>query len=116
MRIHLAFADQSFTATLEDHASAREFAAMLPLALTISDFADNEKIAYLPQKLGTLVRGPFPIPRPGDLCYYVPWGNLALFHGDYETTRDLVRLGRLDGGTAPLLLRGEFALRIERVT
>jgi hypothetical protein len=43
----------------------------------------------------------------------VPWGNLALFHGSYESTRDLVRLGRIDGDVAPLLTRGEFALRIE---
>jgi hypothetical protein len=50
---------------------------------------------------------------PGDLCYYVPWGNLAFFHGGYESTPDLVRLGQLDGGIEPLLTRGEYELRIE---
>lgn len=115
MRIRIAFGNESFTATLEDHASAREFAAMLPLELTITDFAHNEKIAYLPEKLDALARGPVPDAAPGDLCYYVPWGNLAFFHGGYESTRDLVRLGRLDDGTAPLLVRGEFPLRIERM-
>lgn len=115
MRIRIAFGNESFTATLEDHASAREFAAMLPLELTITDFAHNEKIAYLPEQLDALARGPVPDAAPGDLCYYVPWGNLAFFHGGYESTRDLVRLGRLDDGTAPLLVRGEFPLRIERM-
>jgi hypothetical protein len=115
MKIRIAFADQDFIATLHDNASARELAAMLPLELTIADFSTNEKIAYLPRKLTELVRGPFPDAAPGDLCYYVPWGNLAFFHGAYESTRDLVRLGRLDGGVEPLLTRGEFPLRIELV-
>jgi hypothetical protein len=113
MRIRIAFGSEDFTVTLEDNASAREFAGMLPLDLTISDFAHNEKIAHLPRKLTELTRGPFPNARPGDLCYYVPWGNLAFFRGSYDSTRDLVRLGRLDGGVRPLLTRGEFSLRIE---
>jgi len=113
MKLRLRFGDQDFTATLEDHASARELGAMLPLQLTISDFGGNEKIAYLPRKFTELVRGPVPNAAPGDLCYYVPWGNLAFFHGHYESTRDLVRLGRLDGDVQPLLQRGEFPLRLE---
>ena len=115
MRIAIEFAGQRLTATLEDNPSARELLSMLPLDLTISDFSTNEKIAYLPRKLSELARGPVPGAAPGDLCYYVPWGNLAFFHGGYESTRDLVRLGRLDGGIEPLLTRGEFPLRIERV-
>ena len=115
MSIRIAFADEEFTVTLEDNASARELAAMLPLDLTISDFGGNEKIAYLPRQLTDLVRGPFANAAPGDLCYFVPWGNLAFFHGPYESTRDLVRLGRLDGGVQPLLTRGEFPVRITAV-
>jgi hypothetical protein len=113
MKVRIAFGNEDFTATLENNASAREFASMLPLDLTISDYAHNEKIAHLPRKLTELTRGPFPNAMPGDLCYYVPWGNLAFFHGSYESTPDLVRLGRLDGDVTPLLTRGEFPLRIE---
>jgi len=116
MRILVAFADQEFTATLHDNASAREFASMLPLEVTIEDFAHNEKIAHLPRKLGSLARGPFPDAAPGDFCYYIPWGNLAFFHGSYISTADLVRLGRVDGGVEPLLKRGEHLLRIERLS
>jgi hypothetical protein len=115
MNIRIAFAHQEFTATLEDNASARELVTMLPLDLTISDFGGNEKIAYLPRKLTELVPGPFPSAALGDLCYFVPWGNLAFFHGRYESTRDLVRLGHLDGNVRPLLTFGEFPVRIEQV-
>lgn len=44
MRLRLTFADQDFTATLEDNAPARELFAMPPLDLTIDDYATNEKI------------------------------------------------------------------------
>ncbi|MCA1444263.1 MFS transporter [Ensifer sp. IC4062] len=115
MRIRIAFADQDFTATLHDNPSARDFASMLPLDLTISDYSNNEKIAYLPRKLNLEARGPFSDAAPGDLCYYIPWGNLAFFHGNYRSTSDLIRLGRLDGGVEPLLTRGEFLLRIEHL-
>lgn len=113
MKIRVAFHDQEFTATLYDNLSARDFASMLPLTLTIKDYSNNEKIAYLPRKLNDEAKGPFPNPGPGDLCYYIPWGNLAFFYAEYESTSDLVRLGRLDGDTKPLRTRGEYPVRIE---
>jgi hypothetical protein len=53
---------------------------------------------------------------PGDLCYYAPWGNLAMFHGAYRRSQGLIRLGRLDAGPKPLLVRGEFPLRVETLS
>ena len=113
MRIGIAFADHEFTATLYDNPSARDFASMLPLDLSIDDYANNEKIAYLPRKLTEEGAGPFSNERPGDLCYYAPWGNLAFFYDGYRYSSGLIRLGRLDDGVEPLLTRGEFPLRID---
>ncbi|WP_244564337.1 cyclophilin-like fold protein [Rhizobium sp. RU36D] len=116
MNVRFSFSDQNFTATLFDNVSARDFASMLPLEVEVSDYSTNEKIAYLPRKLNPEARGPFPNAAPGDLCYYIPWGNLALFHGDYISTRDLIRLGRLDGGVTPLLERGTYPMRMTRIS
>ncbi len=116
MRLKFTFADQSFTATLEDNASARELFAMLPLNLTIDDYSTNEKIAYLPRKLTGDGAARFGNEAVGDLCYYTPWGNLAMFHGPYRWSRGLIRLGRLDQGAKPLLVRGEFPLRVEAMS
>lgn len=113
MRIRGTFSDQTFTATLQDNPSARDFASMLPLDLSIDDYATNEKIAYLPRKLTEEGSGPFSNEAPGDLCYYAPWGNLAFFYGAYRYSKGLIRLGRLDDGVKPLLTRGKFPLRIE---
>lgn len=113
MKIRMTFGDQMMTATLYDNASARDFFSQLPLDLKFDDYAHNEKISYLPRKLTEAASGPFANERAGDACYYAPWGNLALFHGDYRYSRGLIRLGHLDGGFEPLLVRGEFPLRIE---
>jgi hypothetical protein len=117
VKIRFSFENQNFTATLEDNPSARDLAALLPLGdMSITDFASNEKIAYLPRKLTEEGSGRFGNEAPGDLCYYAPWGNLALFHAGYRWSRGLIRLGRLEGDVTPLLVRGTFPLRIERVS
>lgn len=113
MRVRLTFNGQTMTATLYDNPSARDFHSMLPLDLTIDNYANNEKIAYLPRKLTEESSGPFGNEQPGDLCYFAPWGNLALFYAGYRWSSGLIRLGRLDDGFEPLLTRGEFPLRIE---
>ncbi|MGP4669608.1 cyclophilin-like fold protein [Agrobacterium pusense] len=114
VKIKLSFGDRTMTATLYDNPSARDFASMLPLDLTIKDYGSNEKIAYLPRKLTAEGNGPFTNERPYDLCYYMPWGNLAMFYADYKYP-GLVRLGRFDDGYEALHVPGEFPLRIERI-
>jgi hypothetical protein len=113
MRIRCGFGQQSFTATLFNSPSVRDVVSILPLDLTIEDYANNEKIAYLPRKLTDDGSGPFSDEAPGDVCYYGPWGNLAFFHSSYRYSRGLIRLGRLDDGIQPLLTKGKFPLRIE---
>lgn len=113
MKISMIFDKRTMTATLYDNPSARDFYSMLPLDLTISDFANNEKIAHLPRKLTEEGSGPFGNEQPYDLCYYKPWGNLAMFYAGYKHD-GLIRLGRFDEGQDALNVRGEFSLRIER--
>jgi len=113
MQIRCAFDDQTFTVTLDDNPSARDFASMLPLDLSIEDYSTNEKIAYLPRKLTEEGSGPFSNESAGDFCYFAPWGNLVFYHAGYPYWKGLIRLGRLDGGVTPLLKRGKFPLRIE---
>ncbi|OBQ85640.1 cyclophilin-like fold protein [Mesorhizobium sp. WSM3873] len=114
MKIRMTFDGRTMTATLYDNPSARDFFSMLPLDLTIDDYAHNEKIAYLPRKLTEEGSGPFGNEQPYDLCYFVPWGNLAMFYAGYRHP-GLIRLGRFDGGEEALHIRGEFPLRIERM-
>lgn len=86
MRLRFIFADQDFTATLEDNPSARDLISMLPLGLTIDDYSTNEKIAYLPRKLTEEGNGRFGDEAVGDLCYYAPRGQ----SGDVSWSLSLV--------------------------
>lgn len=115
MRLHCSFADQSFSYLLDDNPTARDLLSMLPLDLTIEDFSTNEKIADLPRRLdeGGLID--YDDEAPGDLCYFRDWGNLAFFHDDYSYRGDLIRLGKIEGGVKPLLVKGTFPLRLEAV-
>lgn len=114
VRIRLTFHGHVLTATLYDNPSAHDLASMLPLELTIEDFGGNEKIVRLPRKLTEDGSGPFNNERPGDLCYFKPWGNLALFYADYRWD-GLIRLGRFDSSFDALLVRGKYPARIERI-
>lgn len=112
-RLRCRFADQDFTFRLADNPTVRDFVSLLPLTLTITDFSTNEKIAHLPRRLDESGLVYFEDETPGDLCYFLGWGSLAFFHDSYVYRRDLIRLGRIEGGVAPLLVRGEFPLRLE---
>lgn len=114
MKIRIVAGEQSFTATLEDNAAARDFAAMLPLELTLSDYNRTEKVADLPTRLSTEGTPDGIDPEIGDLTYYAPWGNLAIFYKDFGYSRGLVRLGRLESGIEALA-KIDTSIRIEAV-
>ncbi|MBS0521182.1 MAG: hypothetical protein JSR90_20950 [Proteobacteria bacterium] len=103
MKIRIVAAGRALTAELEDSAAARDFAALLPLDLTLSDYNRTEKIADLPRRL-SIEGAPKGIdPTVGDIAYYAPWGNLAIFYRDFGYSRGLVRLGRLEGDAEGLV-------------
>ncbi|MGR9132481.1 cyclophilin-like fold protein [Rhizobium leguminosarum] len=112
VRIRIGFNNLTLTATLADNPTARDLVSMLPLNLKIEDY--GRKIVHLPRKLTEEGSGAFGNEQPGDLCYFKPWGNLALFYADYRWD-GLIRLGRFDNDFEPLLVRGEYPLRIERI-
>ncbi|WP_099021001.1 cyclophilin-like fold protein [Mycolicibacterium palauense] len=98
MRIRLTTPQTVLTATLLDNATSRDFAAQLPLDLTLRDHAGTEKIADLPTRLSTAGAPDGADPQVGDLTYYSPWGNLAIFYRDFEYSRGLVKIGSIDSG------------------
>lgn len=93
-------------ATLGQGAAARAFARLLPLQLSLSDYAATEKVADLPAKLDTQGEPAGCKAAVGDLTYYAPWGNLALFYRPFGYASGLVHLGRIDGDLGPLARSG----------
>jgi hypothetical protein len=115
MRIRMDVDGQAVLATLDDNAAARDFAALLPLSLTLTDYAKIERIADLPRKLSIEGAPAGVAPRAGDITYYAPWGNLAIFVEGRSYARGLVRLGRIESGLPALQRLAPLQVRIERI-
>ena len=115
IRLRLEVGAHVLTATLTDQPIARDLLSLLPLALSAKDFGATEKVAYLPRKLTTQGAPTTHTPVAGDLCYYAPWGNLALFYADGKPSPGLVPLGRFDGSTEELRGPADVPLRITQI-
>ena len=113
MKIRLTLNGQVTTATLENNAAARDFLAMLPITLKLDDYNATEKIAYLPRKLTTQDAPDGITPVVGDITYYAPWGNVALFYRDFGYSSGLIRLGRFDAGADLLATSDSLNVTIE---
>ncbi len=115
MRLRCRFADQDFTYLLSDNATTRDLLTLLPSTLEITDFSTNEKIAHLPRRLDEAGRTPITDETPGDLCYFRGWGSLAFFYGAYRYRDDLIRLGGIEGGLSPLMVKGAHPLQLDLI-
>ncbi|WP_319498833.1 cyclophilin-like fold protein [uncultured Cohaesibacter sp.] len=103
VRVRFTIEGKALNATLEDNSASRSFLAMLPVEVTLEDYASNEKIFYPTEKLSTTDVPDGVDPEPGDITYYAPWGDVALFYRDFRYSTGLVRLGRFDEGAVPVL-------------
>lgn len=113
MHIKMTTGSQIITATLEESRSARDFFTLLPLTLPLKDYAGTEKIAYLPRKLTMQDAPKGTDPAIGDIAYYVPWGNLAIFYRDVGYAAGLIKLGRIESGLAHLTTPPAASITIE---
>jgi hypothetical protein len=115
MKIRILAKGWQSTAELEDSAAARDFAALLPLELTLRDHHGTEKIADLPTRLSTHGAPDGIDPAIGDIAYYAPWGNVAIYYRDFGYSRGLVRLGRVEGDVSGLAGKDPIVVRIENI-
>jgi hypothetical protein len=112
-RIYVIVGNETLSATLDDTPAGRDFATLLPLKLSLSDYHATGKIADLPRELDTTDAPTSHTPEVGDITYYAPWGNLAIFYKPFQTSGGLVRLGAFDGPIDALLKDGAIRVRIE---
>jgi len=115
MKIRLTINGKAINATLIDNATARDFLTLLPMTLTLEDYAATEKISYLPRKLSTAGAPAGSDPSVGDVTYYAPWGNLAIFYRDSRYARRLIQLGRIESGVEALSVTGPLKATIGRL-
>jgi len=115
MKIRLKVGDTVLTATLIESKTTQDFISLLPLTLTLKDYAGTEKISDLPRRLSTENAPSGSDPSAGDITYYAPWGNLAIFYRDFGYSSGLVILGKIDSGIETFNVPGSAKVTIELI-
>lgn len=111
--IKIIIGDTTLSATLIDNPTTRDFISLLPLDLELDDYAGIEKVSYLPKKLSIDDAPSGFNPSVGDITYYAPWGNLAIFYKDFGYAKGLINLGKINGGIEILNAPNSLNVRIE---
>jgi hypothetical protein len=86
--------ERTFAITLADNATARAFAAQLPLTLDMSELNGNEKHADVRAALPANASQPGEI-RNGDLMLYGT-NTVVVFYETFDSSYAYTRLGRVD--------------------
>ena len=117
-RIKLTFEGNEIYALINNSKAGNDFLSLLPLSVKAEDFNSTEKIFYLSKKLNTQNEPDGINPKAGDITYYAPWGNIAIFYRDFRYSNNLIYLGRFENVSDIKKLsnmKGDFDIRIERV-
>ncbi|MBA6420810.1 hypothetical protein H4J77_13765 [Pseudomonas sp. 5Ae-yellow] len=106
--------EHRFAITMADTEAAREFAAMLPLTINMSDLNDNEKHAQLPRALPSNASRPKMI-RNGDLMLYGS-STLVVFYLSFNSSYSYTRLGHVGDpdGLAQALGAGDASITFSK--
>ena len=117
-RIKLTFNNNEIYAVITNSNAGNDFLSLLPMNLKIEDFNNTEKISYLSKKLNTQNEPDGITPKAGDITYYAPWGNLAIFYKNFRYSNNLIYLGKFENASDISKLsnmKGDFDIRIEKV-
>lgn len=116
IRFDIEGSNQPVFVTLKNSPTTQDFLKQLPLTLELTDYASSEKIAYLPEKL-TSQDAPKGHPaKEGDITYYAPWGNLAVFYKDFDgAASSLIYLGKFDDLPRQFHQKNAFKVTISNV-
>lgn len=113
-QVRIIIDGQECVLTLENGRTADSLFDMLPLELEFEDFNGTEKISYTPQPLTIGENDGGHAPAVGDLCVYVPWGNLCIFYHEFHYSDDLIYLGHIDTGMDVIAgMEGGFSAALE---
>lgn len=115
MAVHIAIGSTSMTALLEDNATARDFASLLPLTITLREFGHAEKVSgALPKRLSEQGAPATDAGAFGDIAYYAPWGNLAFYRGQGPEATGVIKIAKITSGIEALRQAGQISVTISR--
>ena len=112
--IRIIVNDQVVTGVLWDNATSRSLIDQLPLTLTFKDLNGVEKTGRVPQPLSMDGMPEGDDPKPNEIGYYAPSGDLVLYYGDVGYWPGIARIGQFTSDLAPIQDRdADFTATIE---
>ncbi|MFT4066791.1 cyclophilin-like fold protein [Paraburkholderia sp.] len=115
VNIRIDIGAKVMTATLDDNPTARDFASLLPLTMTLRDLSDAEKVSgALPRGLSEAGAPPTDAGTVGDIAYYAPWKNIAFYRGHGPDASGVIRIARITSGMEALNRSGQVRVTISR--
>jgi len=88
--------EENFPVVYYDNPTSRSLVAQMPFTVTLEDYAGIEKIFYPPQSLNKDDAPEGAEPQIGDLMYYAPWGDVAIFYKNFRFASGLIPLGKVE--------------------
>lgn len=115
VNIRISIGSTIMVATLEDNPTARDFAALLPLTVTLRDFSAAEKVSgALPKYLSEDGAPATDAGAVGDIAYYAPWGNIAFYRGRGPDASGVIKIAKIISGIEALNQQGNVRATISR--
>lgn len=115
MTINIAIGSTSMTALLEDNATARDFASLLPITITLWEFSSAEKVSgALPKRLSEQGAPATDAGAMGDIAYYAPWGNLAFYREQGPDAAGVIKIAKIISSIEALRQAGQISVTISR--
>ncbi|MGF6549478.1 cyclophilin-like fold protein [Paraburkholderia youngii] len=117
MKIKVNVAGKELQATLADNPTARDFAALLPIRVSMDDLFGREKAGSPPRAIST--GGPSSdVYQVGDIGYWSPGHDIAIYYrqdGEKIPSPGIIKIGHFDSGVAALNVPGSVEVSIKRV-
>lgn len=113
MKLKITIGRKIVEAVLYDNPTSKDFASLLPLTLHMEDYNRTEKISQLSKKLSSQNAPRGFKPSVGDITYYEPWGNMALFYKDFSYANGLISIGKITTGVEAFDVNGKLSVTFE---
>lgn len=117
MRIRINVGDKAIDATLADNETARDFASLLPLTLTMDDLFGREKTALLPRAISTAGPRSYSY-EVGDVILWSPRPSVEIFYrhdGQTIPSPGSIPIAKADAGVQALDVPGSVTVTITRL-
>ena len=115
VKIKINIGGKILTATLAHNATARDFASVLPLNVSMNDLFGREKYGDLPKALSE--NGPRKSKyEVGDIAYWSPDHQFAVYYhqdGEAIPSPGIIPIAKIDAGSEAFNVRGSVKVTIE---